>query len=227
MTRDIQCFYDCLSVQRMAVFDNQPDLYWLDLRLAEAMYSLLHCLEISLRNKIHSAAVEFYKQEDWWSCVQWGDYQREQVATAIKLAQKNAKIGGKSTHKNLDVLNNFMFGFWVELFSSDYVALWNGILKHIFVHDDVKRKYVYLKLSQIKNTRNKIAHFAIITTNKDKLKLRRDDIIEIINLLSPELGEWIREKSNFEEVFSEFENKSPRRIHPRGTSESDYTENRD
>ncbi|ASO18613.1 hypothetical protein FHR81_003021 [Actinoalloteichus hoggarensis] len=44
-------------------------LYWWNVRVSEAFYPSLHCLEVALRNALHDRLCELSGRSDWWTVI--------------------------------------------------------------------------------------------------------------------------------------------------------------
>jgi hypothetical protein len=210
----MKVFNDCFSPERTAVFfgiscksnlreESLLDLYMLDIKLCQSLYVLLHCLELSLRNKMHCAAMEFYRCENWIDCVNWSEFQKNQIDSAKIKSEKEAKMKGKINYKISDLICNLTFGFWVDLFSREYAELWKNVLHKIFVSGELKRKQIHSLLLGIRRIRNRIAHYEIIIKNKKVLQTRYAELIELLSVLSPDLYIYEHEKNVMDKLLGD------------------------
>jgi hypothetical protein len=214
MNPKIKTFNNCFSPERTAVFfaiscksnlreESLLDLYMLDIKLCQSLYVLLHCLELSLRNKIHCAAVEFYGKENWIDCINWSEFQKNQIDSAKIKSEKEAKMKGKRNYNISDLICNLTFGFWVDLFSNEYAELWKNVLSKIFVVDELKRKRIHSLLLGTRRIRNRIAHYEIIIKNKNVLHNRYEELTELLSLLSPDLFIYKYEKNVMDKLLGD------------------------
>ncbi|MDR1361152.1 MAG: hypothetical protein LBJ18_02480 [Rickettsiales bacterium] len=210
MKSNLEIFQDCFSRQRMRSYEtlsecglnaDTMDLYLLNLDLCKELYPLLHCLEIGIRNKINESAKSFFKREDWFNCpaIKWDKIHLEQL--------QSASFNAKS---NDEVICNLTFGFWANLFKRQYGSfLWKKVLKNIFYDNNANQFYILSRLRNINSLRNRIAHYEIIIKDKDILKIRYDEILEVLNLLLPkDLVKCFLARNKFENLFSELERKT-------------------
>ena len=200
----IDTFYNTLSRERMAVFQHIAkksdkcvfDLYVLDILISQSLYIMLHCLELSLRNKIHTKATEFYGTENWIDMVKWSEYQKVQIANA------KLKLSKNQNSKPSNIITHLTFGFWADLFGKDYVVFYNNVAKHVLNDSIVKRKQVHSALTSARQLRNRVAHYEIIIKNKCILHKYCNDTIFALELLASELCIYAFEKEKLQGLLS-------------------------
>ncbi|PTN55209.1 Abi family protein [Stenotrophomonas panacihumi] len=174
------------------------DLYALNTRVSESLYTPLQTLEVVLRNRIHSVLVE-HCGPDWFepaAGIVIGSYQAEQVQGAIDALRKQGKevtAGG--------VVSGLTFSFWTTMFHKDYEALWQQAL-HRIAHSDaprgLKRKSFSGPLTQVRLLRNRIAHHEPVLGWD--LRKHHARMFEMLVWLSPAAADWCGQHDRFAQV---------------------------
>jgi hypothetical protein len=174
------------------------ELYTLNTKISESLYTPLQMLEVALRNRIHAVMTEA-RHENWFhdeGCLlnQW---QSDQLAKAIEGIREERKdpIPGR-------IVAALMFGFWTAMFGTDYEELWRTTLLRIGSRPDGKglnRKHFSGPLTPIRQLRNRIAHHEPII-DRPLPGLHRK-IIELTGWLSPAAAEWCAAHSRFLAVY--------------------------
>ena len=173
------------------------ELYTLNTRLSEALYSTLQMLEVVLRNRIH-AVMTAVQNESWFHDGKTLilDHQRQQLAKAIADLRGDGKppTAGR-------IVAALTFSFWTSMFSPAYERLWQTSLHGIARREDgkgLRRKDFSSPLTPIRTLRNRIAHHEpILPWN---LPEHHAKILRLTGWLSPAAGDWSRTTSRFNEV---------------------------
>jgi hypothetical protein len=177
--------------------DKALELYALNTRLSEALYTPLQMLEIALRNRIH--AVMTASRHEWWfdDCdIILLPYQRERMVEvwAGAFSAKRPITSGQA-------VASLTFGFWTGMFSAVYEDLWRSDLHKIAIRPDGKsltRSKFASALTPIRLLRNRIAHHEpIIYWNLPK---EHQKIVDLTECLSPAAAAWSRKLDRFDEV---------------------------
>lgn len=199
-------FEEALSLERFARYlawadgdrDHAIALYGQNTHLSESLYTPLQTLEVALRNRIHNTLAE--RKGDGWFGSGTGivllSHQSKQVTQAIEelvKAGKTVTAGG--------VVAGLTFSFWTSMFNKEYEALWQQTLHRIAdptAPKGLKRKSFSARLTRIRMLRNRIAHHEpIIAWNLCK---HHNEILELIEWLSPPAANWCRENDRFPRV---------------------------
>ena len=184
-------------------------LYEDNIEVSEALFGILHILEVSLRNSIHTEMkVPF--TDSWlygeiqipWlplgNVLTWSRPMVRMVDKARDAAGQDAPVG--------KVIAELSFGFWPSLLTRNFhAALWTRCLHRAFPNIDVPRHRLHLRLETIRHLRNRIAHHEpIITSNRqlytgyrDCAFLSLDEIIECSHWISAASAEWQIERSRY------------------------------
>lgn len=199
-------FENALSLERFGRYlawagndrDAALELYALNTRISEALYTPLQTLEVVLRNRTHSVLADD-RRDTWFNAssgIVIGPYQHDQVIKAVAGLQKEGKpvtAGG--------VVSSLTFSFWTTMLNKDYEALWQQVLHKIAGVDaprGLKRKSFSGPLTQIRLLRNRIAHHEPIL-NWDLLR-HHDRMLEMIGWLSDPAAHWCRQHDRFPRV---------------------------
>jgi hypothetical protein len=174
------------------------DLYGLNTRISESLYTPLQMLEVVLRNRIHSVLAE-HRGEAWFNAaggIVVSPYQANQVEKAIEALGKDGKAvtaGG--------VISSLTFSFWTTLFHKDYETLWQQALYRIAdpsAPRGLKRKSFSGPLTQVRLLRNRIAHHEPILGWD--LRKHHERMLDMIAWLSPAAADWCRQHDRFPQV---------------------------
>lgn len=173
------------------------ELYTLNARVSECLYTPLHMLEVVLRNRIHAVMTEAC-HEGWFhdEGALLGEWQPGQLEKAIGDIREEGKEPTPGR-----VVAALTFGFWTAMFGKDYEVLWQTTLHRIARRPDgkgLKRKDFSTPLTPIRKLRNRIAHHEpILMWNLPK---HHEKIIELTGWLSPPAAEWCVANSRFPEL---------------------------
>jgi hypothetical protein len=194
-----------LSAYRLSPTEPPEDTfarYLWNVTLCEALYPSLQFLEICLRNNIHTAASNHFKNS-WWFEQSLPTNQRlqEEIDKARNSLQKDRKPvtpGG--------IIAQLSFGFWTTLFQSAYEnVLWRKIIKQTFPQMPKKirtRKNLKTTLESIRRTRNRVSHHEPIWKDS-KLKQHHEEIVRLISWMSAPAATCLQEMDRFDEIFSQ------------------------
>lgn len=174
------------------------DLYSLNTRVSESLYTPLQMLEVALRNRIHAVMTEA-RHEAWFydAGVLLGEWQPDQLAKAAEDVQGTRKDPTPGR-----IVAALTFSFWTSMFGKDYENLWQTTLHRIARRSDgkgLRRKDFSTPLTPIRALRNRIAHHEPILMWD--LTKRHESIMELTGWLSPAASAWCRTHSRFHDVY--------------------------
>ena len=108
------------------------ELYTLNTRISESLYTPLQMLEVALRNRIHAVMTEAW-HEDWFRDEGFllGKWQPGQLAKAIEEVREERKEPTPGR-----IVAALTFSFWTAMFGKDYETLWRTTLHRIGSHPD-------------------------------------------------------------------------------------------
>ena len=175
------------------------ELYTLNTRVSESLYTPLQMLEVALRNRIHGVMTASH--QDLWFCdakIVLVDHQAEQVAKAVRHLESEGKEMTPGR-----IVAALTFSFWTSMFSPVYETLWQTSLHRIATRPDgrgLRRKDFSSRLRPIRTLRNRIAHHEpIIMWN---LRRHHQNMMDMTEWLSPPAAAWCRLNCRFGEVYS-------------------------
>ena len=183
-------------------------LYEKNLELSEALFGLLHGLEIAVRNSIHHVLSVDIGRQDWYRdghplpfpAVHILSFTRP-MNSMITDARSNAGTGAPVGK----VIAELTFGFWPNMITSRFEDLWRASLNKAFPSAHVPRKLVHWRLETIRRLRNRIAHHEAILTSRnqvytgfiDQPTMTLPAILECVTWVSPPTADWLRTTTRY------------------------------
>lgn len=169
-------------------------LYVRNVALGSAFLGPLQALEVTLRNSVH-ALMSARHGDEWYDSVRLEDAQQRGIDTARRLLRREGKDESPGR-----MVAASSFGFWVGLFAGAYEeSLWRPLLHQAF--DPVPRRAeVHEQLDRLRTLRNRIAHHESILLRK--LGDDHQRILDTLELLSPEVAQWVRHHSRVPETLA-------------------------
>jgi hypothetical protein len=186
-------------------------LYERNTEISEALYGVVQCLEVTLRNAIHSLMTSKMGTETWYETFPFQDSERNEIEEAKqKVLERPAKLTPGR------VVAELKFGFWVRLFSHAYdKSLWVAHLRTLFpLRLDGMRSGVHGRLVELKTLRNRIAHHERITCGKRNAEKDYAELLETIGWMSKPMRKWVESTNCFPERFARKIPKQPRAVIP-------------
>lgn len=174
------------------------ELYALNTRLSEALYTPLQVLELALRNRIHTIMAAAH-EERWFQAegLLQAPHQREQVEAALAELAREGKepLPGR-------VVAALTFSFWTAMVSPAYEDLWRSTLNAIATKADgrrLSRKQLSRPLTPIRILRNRIAHHEPIL--HWDLRKHHGSMRQVTEWLSPAAAAWCATVDRFPSVY--------------------------
>ncbi len=202
--------HDAISEDRLAKYvstcngctKNALKLYAINMALCEAFYSPLQCVEVCLRNHLHSAMTDVFSKS--WM-INGGPVLENDSKDKITEAQESRKKIGKP-QEIPDLIAEVRFSFWVGLMGTKYDnTIWRQAIHKAFKNNakSKKRREIHGRFNAIRRFRNRVAHHEPILNHKplDKYK----EIIEAISWLSIHKAAWTEQHSNVLKILDEYE----------------------
>ena len=155
-------------------------LYKDNIYLSNEFYTIIHILEVCLRNKIDKHLGLKYGQK-WY----------RNSALPLTEIQKNILLSLNEEENPGQLIASLSFGFWTSFFGRFHEELWRHELRFIFAHTPLNRKKISEYLKEIRTLRNRIAHHECIL-KKDCVKIRNISF-ELIGWLSPIALKWLQD----------------------------------
>lgn len=188
-------------------------LYNANLKISQAFYPLLGCLEVILRNQLHYALAKSFNDSNWII------NQKTGFMIHPSLTYKNQK---KKTVKNYYLLNNVQdaeknltkkrvvltpgriiaeqtLGFWTSMYDKTHYTILKGIPGSIFrkLPTGYGRKEISKALKDIRDLRNRISHCEPICFVNGKcdfsyVENTHKTIIDFLSWIDPDIPTSLR-----------------------------------
>jgi hypothetical protein len=209
--------------------------YMFNAKISEIFYFLLQNLEVTLRNAIYDSYTHGGFAKNFF-------YIREQNTKKTYNREYHSyacwkMIGTVKYHLIRDgvvptdgkIVSELNFGFWTTLLEENHykTLMWRRIFKHVFPHYphghsvDADVDTVSIKVNAIRQLRNRIFHYEPIF-NRPNLKQDRDNILEVIGWISPEMqrmseiydefNDLIRKKRRIAKLLTEMRGRQKQRL---------------
>lgn len=178
-------------------------LYESNTLISEAFYTPLQCVEVCVRNAIHTSMVNVYGA-NWFTNgrVSFANDSQKMIDAAIEEVKKtdNRIPDGK-------IVAQLRFAFWVGLLGKHYDnTLWRGCLHKPFRgKSGNKRTAVHGRLNAIRRFRNRVAHHEPILWRQTPLATTHGEIVEAIGWVCPHTAEWCSHVSRAPELLAAVE----------------------
>ena len=155
-------------------------------KLSEAFYTPLQCLEICLRNCLHSCMANKYGED--WMRNNAPPLRNESVTIIGDLI--NAHATDLQPMSVGALVAELKFGFWVGLLGPPYDAtIWRGCLYRAFLPGGGKpRSVVHGRLNALRRFRNRVAHHEPIIWKP--LGDVHNEIVEAIGWMCSDTKAW-------------------------------------
>jgi Abi-like protein len=197
------------SAPRLTPYTNTADddeidplarYYW-NMALSETLYPVLHCLEVVLRNAMHSALTSTQSRADWYDVpTLLRPYEQNKIAKAKRELTHN----GKPTTPDR-VIAELTFGFWTSLFIHHYdssIAI--PTIPRVFAHAPRRlrtRRAIQPILDDIRFLRNRVFHHEPIWY-WGNLADKHQQILTTIDWISPPAKNLLVIIDRFDNVYS-------------------------
>jgi hypothetical protein len=198
-----------ISAERLSGYRRPSDADALDVLaryawnvvIAESLYPTLQCLEIALRNTLHTAVAAHVASPQWLTAVPTVLAPREvtAVAEAVQLLARQ--------HKPLTagrLVAELSFGFWTSLLDRRYEpALWPALLKRAFPtipRRQRTRHELSRRFTEIRRLRNRVFHHEPIWHWRD-LPQQHANLIETLVWINPALARTVAAFDRFPAVY--------------------------
>lgn len=185
-----------------------PELYKLNILICEELYAFISCIEVCLRNTIHSKMSSVFSEESWFNNFNWEDRHSKQLAEAKVQAIKGKR---KEVADVDDIISSINFGFWCHIFDACYEpSLWAKGLNKIFPGYVGKpdRKHIAIAFNSLLLVRNRIAHFEPIIKNETQLLKYYNQMAEVMNWMCPDIFVWFKSFNKFDELYDKLKTNS-------------------
>ncbi|KAA9002181.1 hypothetical protein FJU31_04710 [Stenotrophomonas cyclobalanopsidis] len=172
-----------------------------NITLCEAMYPVLHMLEVVMRNRIHNAFSQHFGALDWYEQAWLNANHARLVSDArTELTKRNRP------HHPDRVVAELSFGFWCGMFHFAYEngrrAAWPALLGTVLPGVPKSwrtRAKVQKRVEAARALRNRVFHHEPVTFHQD-LRDRHRHLIEVLGWFSPEARQHIEQICRFDRV---------------------------
>jgi len=187
------------------------ELYEMNLALSEALFGVLHGLEVAVRNSLHHALSSDVGHPDWLHdghplpfpavpSLSLTGPMNKMLAGARMNAGTGAPVG--------KVIAELTLGFWVNLVSNHFDELWRRSLYRAFPGATVRRQIIHWRLDTIRRLRNRIAHHEPILTSRDQVVtgfarqpfMALPEMLQCLEWISPPTATWLRATSRYDQA---------------------------
>lgn len=205
--------------------------YW-NVALSQALYVSLQAVEVALRNRLHAALTEIYRNERWFettSTPQLTDWHQQEVERVIRkiMARDRRMFNIAAPHPPATgrIVAELSFGFWVGLLNKEYAenrhGLWRGdLIIRTFPHipsdepSTMRNRRIYrtrralsVRFNRILSLRNRVFHHEPVWYWSDppiqNLGEQHNDILETLRWMDPVLQKTVTHIDDFSQVYGE------------------------
>jgi hypothetical protein len=168
-------------------------LYEHNIALSEALFGLLHGLEVAVRNSTHQVLTNGFGSPSWYDSVNLPAYWRSEV----EKAKDKVVINGVSVPAK--VLPHLTFGFWVDLFSKQHHhPLW--LRRHLgdaFSYTPLGRDKIHERLKIIQALRNRISHHERVLSSRGTIYngyvwVTLPEVLQCVEWICPDTAQWMK-----------------------------------
>lgn len=195
-------FQSAISTERMSRYltamnantKKSMTLYRLNLKLSQEFYTVISCLEVTLRNAIDRKYKDSHGP-DWLrdSAEPGGFFQNPRCGKTPQIIQSG--MNRLSVYSHSKLIAEMDFGFWRWCFSKHQYRLGGAILLQIFPNrpqstpiQQYNNTYVFSKLERINMLRNRLAHHEPICfmagNNAKNTQYARDHYSDIVEMFT-------------------------------------------
>lgn len=180
--------------------------YALNIALSESLYPAIHCLEIAIRNSIHSELCRLTGKADWYAtALELSQNQLRLIEEAKSKLRDKFSISRRSLQaiEPDDVIAELPLGFWTAFFNKRAsMRLASQLLKPVFRHAPrraIQINHIRERAERFRTLRNRVFHHERIVHWSD-LPAQHAEITEMLRWISPELASICQKHDRFEEV---------------------------
>lgn len=182
-------------------------LYESNIAVSEAIFGLLHGLEVAVRNSMHEVLTVKYGTPKWYgpAGAPLSRYGKDKVTEAVHAAGGPGAAPGK-------VVAELMFGFWTDLAAHRYHwTLWQPCLVRAFPGVRLARPMIHARLDLIRKLRNRIAHHEPVLTSGRLLNagaglsLSMNELVGCGGWIAPEIEAWLKTSFRFDRAVAVLE----------------------
>jgi hypothetical protein len=169
------------------------EAYLHNMRIAEALVSTFHVLEVALRNGIQKEMAVEYARADWYE--EWGNSHDANLKKLYgKVAQAKIELRNRKVSITPDnIVAELSFGFWTSLFNRATIISLSKPLMRVFYSCPKSLRQpdnIRTRLNKGRDLRNRCFHHEPLLW-QPLFELHRD-ISEVIKWIDPDLHAWIK-----------------------------------
>ena len=175
------------------------ELYEYNVQLSEALYGLLHGLEVTVRNAEHHALSASFGTPTWYDAAPLSPYWKDQITKA----KAKPGVAGKPGK----VVSELTFGFWVDLLkqSNHRILRVERKLHVAFPNTRRTRASIHDRLKVIQLLRNRISHHEPVLTAANALYngdgvLTLPELLECVEWVCVDTAEWMKAQFRYAEA---------------------------
>ena len=172
---------------------------------AKALYPALNCMEVALRNSLHIAISDKFKNPRWFMAIPpiLGPREVESVAKAIESIPPTKRAASPIPAPGR-IIAELSLGFWGALFYPYYdQTFWPALLRPVFPHMPPRgrtRLALFERIDQHRWLRNRVFHYEPIWKDP-KLPDYHQQLIETIGWIRPEIRDVTLAIDRFADVW--------------------------
>ncbi len=212
MINDKQFLEKVFSTKRMeryyALYPNDEAKaarhYLCNLRLAEACYTGLSVLEVTLRNSLCRELETMTGREDWYASF----HSTPGLVGLNKYITQASRhiIDRKEILTPSKIIAELTLGFWVSLLNREFEqVLWKD-LRRAFPYMPKalrQRKNVSAPLNTFRTFRNRVFHNESICWNINRVKEIHDEMRTVMGWMNKDVPEWLAQVDRFDAVLED------------------------
>lgn len=172
----------------------------LNMVLCEALYPVMHMMELVLRNRVHEAFSTHFKSCQWFE----DGWLKPSHQRLIQEAKTELRQRGVAQDANR-VIAELSFGFWCGMFHADYErgeGPWPALLRAVFPRVPkswATREKIRVRLESARLLRNRVFHHHPISQFQD-LHARHRALVELVGWMSPDARAHVESICRFSKV---------------------------
>jgi len=215
---ELKSFVDAMSSERLSGYHRKGQAesashvlrrYLWNMQLSEALYPALNLLEVTLRNRLHTALNRHAGRDDWYTVIALEPREAAAIQDAIALLVRQGKpvtAGG--------VVAELSFGFWCSLFDVRYEhgqRLWPWLATAVFPfapRHERQRKNLSRHINRIRKLRNRVFHYEPLWHWHD-LADQHALAVNLLKWLNPDMADVLAAVDRFTPLHSQGEVAAP------------------
>jgi hypothetical protein len=169
--------------------------------VSQCIYNSLEALEVGLRNKIHLTLAAHFNKQNWYDDL-LADEKYAGLQPKVSEAKEKLRIRKEEVIPG-KMIAEFMLGFWVQMFNTEYqMELWKP-LRNVFPNlprENKQRHTVSQSLNKVRKLRNRIFHYEPVFWKPAALIVNYENIQTVLGWMDKDLQQWASARFNVKEV---------------------------